>query len=108
MRMVAADKKRTRCTVPPVPGKRSGVLDQQIAQDTCSEAEMKASAVVSVLTQRFHIIYPARKEKGGVISFSSVGAKNPRFPPWRQHWGAPDAGCGQASVNGSVGGGHAV
>lgn len=81
MRMVAADKKRTRCTVPPVPGKRSGALEQQIAQDTCSEAEMKASAVVSVLTQRFHIIYPARKEKGGSFLFLPWVPRIPAFLP---------------------------
>lgn len=81
MRMVAADTKRTPCAVPSVPGKRSGALEQQIGQDTCSEAEMKASAVISVLTQRFHIIYPGRKEKGWSFLFLLWVPSSPTFLP---------------------------
>lgn len=81
MRMVAADKKRTRCTVPSVPGTRSGALEQQIAQGMCSEAEMKASAVISVLTHRFHIIYPAREEKGWSFLFLLWVPRIPAFLP---------------------------
>lgn len=49
----------------------------------------------------------AEKKKAG-HSFSFVAGGNPCFPRRRQHWGASNAGCGQASVNDSVGDGHAV
>ena len=38
-------------------------LERQAGQDTGSEAEMRASAVISVLIQRFHIVCPAKLNK---------------------------------------------